>query len=97
MKVRWSTAANRHLDEIVEYIAFDSPAAALRMDDLLRDAARRLADFPNLGKPGAIAGTRELIPHRSYRIVYEIDDDLVRILAVVHTSRLWPPFSGEDD
>ena len=33
-----------------------------------------------LGKPGKIPGTRELIPHESYRLVYQIDGETVWIL-----------------
>jgi plasmid stabilization system protein ParE len=35
-------------------------------------------------------GTRELIPHESYRLVYEVEGDTVWILALVHTARMWP-------
>jgi plasmid stabilization system protein ParE len=42
------------------------------MDRLFSDAVGHLADFPMLGHVGEIAGTRELTPHRSYRIVYEV-------------------------
>lgn len=95
MRVRWSLAANQHLAGIVDFIAFENPHAALRFDDLLRRAVDRLADFPQSGRPGLIAGTRELLPHRSYRIVYDIEGETVRIMAIVHTSRQWPP--AEDD
>jgi plasmid stabilization system protein ParE len=44
-----------------------------------------------LGKPGTIPGTRELIPHESYRLVYQIDGETVWILTLVHTTRLLPP------
>lgn len=44
-----------------------------------------------MGRRGQIPGTRELIPHESYRLVYEVQADTVRILALVHTARLWPP------
>ena len=40
-------------------------------------------------------GTRELIPHRSYRIVYEVGPETVWVLALVHTSRQWPPADGD--
>ncbi|HHZ5728227.1 TPA: type II toxin-antitoxin system RelE/ParE family toxin [Escherichia coli] len=40
---------------------------------------------------GKIPGTRELIPHESYRLVYQIDGETVWILTLVHTARLWPP------
>jgi len=52
--------------------------------------AARLADYPELGQQGKIPGTRELIPHASYRLVYEIDDDTVWILTLVHTAWQWP-------
>lgn len=61
------------------------------MDLLFRDAAARLAAYPKMGKAGRIAGTRELIPHGSYRLVYEIDGTTVWVLALVHTARQWPP------
>lgn len=60
------------------------------MDALFSDAAARLSNHPRIGKPGLIAGTRELIPHPSYRLVYEIEQDAVWILALVHTARQWP-------
>jgi hypothetical protein len=47
-----------------------------------------------LGKTGIIPGTRELIPHESYRLVYEIEQETVWILAIVHTARMWPPMSA---
>ena len=43
-----------------------------------------------LGRPGTISGTHELIPHESYRLVYEIEQETVWILALVHTAKQWP-------
>jgi toxin ParE1/3/4 len=64
------------------------------MDELFSQTAARLADFPLLGHPGLVSGTREFIPHESYRLVYEISDESVWILALVSTSRRWPPFGA---
>lgn len=58
---------------------------------MFSDAAAQLADFPKLGHDGEIAGTRELIPHRSYRMVYEVIADTVWILLLIHAARQWPP------
>jgi plasmid stabilization system protein ParE len=44
-----------------------------------------------MGRPGQIPGTRELIPHESYRVIYEVKVDTVWTLALVHTARMWPP------
>ena len=54
--------------------------------------AGRLADFPRLGRPGMIAGTRELIVHESYRLIDDVDepDEVVWGLARGHTARRWP-------
>ena len=61
------------------------------MDEIFSDAAARLINFPMLGQPGKIPGTRELIPHENYRLVYEIDEGAVWILALIHVARTWPP------
>jgi len=55
---------------------------------------RQLAEFPFLGAPGRIPGTRELIPHENDRLVYQISGDTLWILALVHTARLWPPLQS---
>lgn len=84
-------AAERDRADAIAFIAADNPHAALAMDQVFSEAAARLADFPLLGHVGKVPGTRELIPHRNYRMVYEVDDDVVWILALVHTARQWPP------
>lgn len=97
MKVRWTPEAEQDRIEIIEYIAGDNPRAALRMDELFGEAAARLAGFPHMGRTGKIAGTRELIPHENYRLVYQIEDETVWVLTLVHTSRQWPPLdSGKE-
>ncbi|MDO8369911.1 MAG: type II toxin-antitoxin system RelE/ParE family toxin [Candidatus Nitrotoga sp.] len=51
----------------------------------------QLADHPKLGRPGKIQGNRELIPHESDRLAYEISGETVWMLALVHTARhQWP-------
>ncbi|WP_303760981.1 type II toxin-antitoxin system RelE/ParE family toxin [Alcanivorax jadensis] len=39
-----------------------------------------------------MSGTRELIVHPHYMLVYDVQGKRVRILNVVHTARQWPPF-----
>ena len=43
------------------------------------------------GRAGKIAVTRELIPHESYRLVYEVEGEIIWVLPLVHTARMWPP------
>ena len=60
------------------------------MDERFAAAVAPPADHPLLGRAGLVPGTRELIPHESYRLVYEVEGDTVWILALVHTARMWP-------
>ncbi len=96
MRVIWTPEAEQDRADIWDFIAADNPHAAARMDELFSDAAARLAEHPKLGKQGNISGTRELIPHASYRLVYEIEieRETVWVLALVHTARQWPPVRG---
>jgi len=91
MKVEWSSQALRDKDDIFLYIAPHDVDAAFRMDALFDEAAARLAELPYLGHTGAIPGTREILAHRSYRLVYEVRGNTVLIVTVVHTARHWPP------
>jgi len=93
VKVLWASEAEQDRDAIWDAIAAEDPLAAARMDLLFAQAAATLADFPMLGHVGKILGTREWIPHESYRLVYEVvtDENTVWVLALVHTARQWPP------
>lgn len=91
MKVRWTPEAEDDRAQIFDHIAADSPRAAAKMDELFSKAAARLADHPKLGRTGRIPDTREVIPHKSYCVVYEIEQETVWVLALVHTARQWPP------
>jgi plasmid stabilization system protein ParE len=66
-------------------------APAVRLDQLFSEAAARLAAFPMLGHEGLVPGKRELTPHRSYRLIYEVAGHVVWILVLIHTARQWPP------
>ena len=94
MRVIWTPEAQQDRADVWDYIAADNPRAAARMDQLFSDAAARLAEHPKLGRPGKISGTRELIPHESYRLVYQIEQEAVWVLVLVHTARQWPPTRG---
>ncbi|MDP1527468.1 MAG: type II toxin-antitoxin system RelE/ParE family toxin [Rhodocyclaceae bacterium] len=91
MKVRWTPEAESDRLLIFEYIAADSPRSAIKMDEVFGKAAARLADHPGFGRAGRIPGTREVIAHKSYCLVYEIEQDTAWILALAHTARQWPP------
>ncbi|WP_036767987.1 type II toxin-antitoxin system mRNA interferase toxin, RelE/StbE family [Photorhabdus australis] len=93
MRVVWTPEAQQDRAEIWDYIVAKNPQAAVRMDELFSNAAARLAQYPMSGQTGKIPGTRELIPHDNYRLVYELDNETVWIL--IHTARQWPPCTNK--
>lgn len=90
MKLFWTRRARQNRKSIREYIAQENPTAALDLDELLAEKAARLLDHPQLGRPGRAVGTRELIAHRNYIVVYDIAGQQVRILRVLHAAQQWP-------
>ena len=91
MIVRWTPEALDDRREIWDFIAAENPLAAVELDLRFEASTDSLSDHPEIGRLGLIPGTRELIPHAHYRIVYEIQQNTIWVLAVVHTARLWPP------
>lgn len=91
MRVRWTPEAHQDRADIWDYLLARDADAAVRIDGLFSEGVARLADFPMLGHEGEVPGTRELTPHSSYRLVYEIDGEIIWVLTIIHTKRQWPP------
>ena len=61
MRVKWTRRALDNLDSAVDYIAVDKPTAAADAVLKILNAVKMLADQPGMGRPGRVAGTRELV------------------------------------
>jgi plasmid stabilization system protein ParE len=81
---------DQDLDAIEQYIAKDSPMAALDMWLLIDDQSQRLADpdFPR--RRGRLTGTKELVVHENYVVVLKEDANTVTLLNIVHARQKWP-------
>jgi len=95
MKVEWTSDAERDRQEVWDFIAESDIAAADRLIHRFEEAIDRLTEFPRMGRPGSFAGTREFVAHPNYKIVYRFGEHTLYILAIYHTSRQWPPVSGD--
>ena len=86
--VRFLQEALDDLEEIVLYIAQDSPQAALRMHDKIIEKANDLTVFPKRGrlvpdKKMAAAGYR-MLGIKPYIAFYRVDERNVFIYRVLH-------------
>jgi toxin ParE1/3/4 len=91
MRVRWLRAALRNLEEEATFIATDDTASARLIVRRVLTAAAQLATQPDLGRPGRVPGTRELVVlDTRYIIPYRVRGAEVQILRVFHTSRRPP-------
>ena len=91
MRVVWTARALRDLASLRAYIWQDNPAAAERQVERILAVAARLAEFPETGRPGRRAGTRELVVSRTpYLLPYRIRGELVEVLRVLHGRQRWP-------
>jgi toxin ParE1/3/4 len=61
MRLEWSVLALEDRNAIFDYIETDSPQAAVTVDDRIRSEVEGLKQFPEIGRPGRIEGTRELL------------------------------------
>ena len=90
-RLLWSAKARQRRDEIFDYIAADNPVAALWLDEQFSQAAKRILEFPQSGRKGRVLGTREVIVHGNYILVYELLVDKIVILTVHHAAQQYPP------
>lgn len=91
VKLEWLELARADLLAIVDYISDDNPDAAQRVKNDIEEKAKKLPDFPKMGRLGQVEGTRELVVWTNYIIVYQEDVFAVRILRVLHAAQQWPP------
>ena len=85
----WSQAALDDLDEIYRYIARDSPLNAQMMIDGIIKKTDYLLDFPDLGKtyPELDDPNVRIILFRNFHIIYQLIDNNIEIVRVVHGRR----------
>ena len=91
MEIVWRQVALDSLERARACIAQDDPAAAERVRERILGAVRNLADMPNIGRPGRVEDTRELVVAGTpYIVAYTVLDDQVAVIAVQHSAHKWP-------
>jgi toxin ParE1/3/4 len=88
LRLIYTDPAERDLLGILEWISSDSPRAAEGVYGAIVATAERLRVFPGSGRAGKLPDTRELsVPSLPYVVVYEVSENTVTVLAVLHGAR----------
>ena len=87
--VVWSFPARDDLKAIYDYIVKDSKNYAGKVIDDIVESSEQLTEFPKIGRIVPEVEKeyiRELFIY-SYRLIYEIKNDDIYVLAVIHGAR----------
>ena len=87
MAVKWLKVALENMATIADYIAQDKPDRATSFVREIREKTLVLANFPSVGRAGRVAGTRELIAHKNFLVIYRIKGKNVEIVRVRHVAQ----------
>ena len=91
MKQTWTRLAIADINKAYNYIAENNPSAASRIIEKIKKAVDALVRHPEMGRPGRVAGTREIIvPGTPFIVPYRIKAKRLEVLAVIHGARRWP-------
>ena len=103
LPVFFTALAGENLDQIEDYIAAHSPAAAARVRAAIVRQSLQLGKTPAKGMAlQAPRGRQEIgvrlwpVSHyRNYLVLYKIEPELIRVLRILNASRDWTRFFGK--
>ncbi len=91
MRATWHRFARQDLRHIRVQIAAENPQAAQRIAQRILRAVALLVEQPGMGRVGRVSGTREfVITDTPYIAAYQIAEDTLVILRVLHGAQRWP-------
>jgi toxin ParE1/3/4 len=91
VKLRWTDGAIEDLQSAHRYLEAEKPRAAWQLVNTVVSAVERLEQFPHMGRPGRVEGSRELpVTGTPFVVAYRVKGESIHILAILHAARKWP-------
>jgi addiction module RelE/StbE family toxin len=88
VKVKLSAGAAADIEAAFQHLRQQSPNAAEAVRSAIVKAVNSLSAMPSRGRPGRVAGTRELVVRAApYVVVYHVTGEAVQVFRVRHTSQ----------
>ena len=89
-KILFSSFAKEDLHLIKKYICNDNLEASKIVIKYIISSIEKLKENPALGRAGRVLRTRELVVTKyPYIVPYQVRDNCIYVLRVLHTSRIW--------
>jgi len=91
-KVLWTVTAKKDLEEIIEYIAYDSIETAVEKYEKIKSVAGKLITFPEQGRIIPELAEQNIVKYREviispWRMMYKIEENVVYVMAVIDGRR----------
>lgn len=89
LRIRWTRLAADDLSSAYEFLVEQNRSAAGKLIDRILTAIEVLGRFSEMGRPGRVEGTRELVV-APFIVAYRVIATEVQILSILHAARKWP-------
>lgn len=90
LAIVWRARARRSLVGIVRHIAEHNPTAARLIKTQIEQSVLPAAEHPYLFRGGRVPGTREIVAHPNYIVVYRVTTDRIEVVHVLHARQQYP-------
>lgn len=94
-RVKWNETALSDLANIIDYLEQFSSTAGARLLEKVVTVTESLLQFPLAHRSGRVKGTREIIVHSNYVVIYRVDHQHAEILRILHARQKYPPSEEE--
>lgn len=88
--LHWRASARDDLASLIRFIAHENPPAARRMKALIEASVLPASEHPYMFRPGLVPGTREVVAHPNYIVIYRVVADYIEVVNVVHARQEYP-------
>jgi toxin ParE1/3/4 len=90
LPLHWRASARDDPASIICFIAQENPRAASNLKALVEASVLPISEHPYLFKPGRLPGTREIVVHPNYIVIYRVAINCIEVVNVVHARQEYP-------
>jgi toxin ParE1/3/4 len=88
--LRWEAEARRQYRDSLTYIAAQNYVAAEGLAVEIQRKLDLLLQFPEIGRKGRVARTRELFVHPNYIVIYAVRRHTIDVIRFLHSRQIYP-------